>query len=190
MPSSPLRVAVAGLGYWGPNLARNFAALREHNAAAAPADRLRLVLAGRLNSDDEAMLAEAGLGDAVERLGLLGRDDALALQRSADALLLVTGRNRSEATGKLFEYLASGRPIVALAHRNEAARIIGETGTGRAVDRDDATGLRDALQALADGTLEREYAPRGLERFRYPAPADAVATLVERAIERRLSSAQ
>ena len=27
MTDQPLRVGVAGLGYWGPNLARNFAAI-------------------------------------------------------------------------------------------------------------------------------------------------------------------
>jgi predicted dehydrogenase len=33
--SSPLRIAVAGLGYWGPNLARNFAAIEGSELAAA-----------------------------------------------------------------------------------------------------------------------------------------------------------
>jgi glycosyltransferase involved in cell wall biosynthesis len=109
----------------------------------------------------------------------------LRIQRGADALLLVTGRNRSEATGKLFEYLASGRPIVALADGNEAARIIRETGTGVAVGGGDGAGLRAALAALADGALERDYAPRGLERFRYPGPARAVEELIDRALAQR-----
>ena len=87
------------------------------------------------------------------------RDESLRIQRGADALLLVTGHNRSEATGKLFEYLASGRPILALAEGNEAARIVRETGTGVAVGGADPAGLRAALAALADGALERAYAP-------------------------------
>jgi len=49
----------------------------------------------------------------------------------------------------------------------------------------DAPGLDAARRALADGSLERESAPRGLERFRYPGPAEAVAELVERALSRR-----
>jgi len=145
---------------------------------------VKLLLAGRPSVDDQRLIAEADLGDAVEHRGLVTRDESLSIQRGADALLLVTGHNRSEATGKLFEYLASGRPILALAEGNEAARIVRETGTGVAVGGGDPAGLRAALAALADGSLERAYAPRGLERFRYPGPAEAVAALIETAIGR------
>jgi glycosyltransferase involved in cell wall biosynthesis len=176
---------LSGFG-WGRDPRPMLAAVREFNASRSAGEtRVRLLLAGRPSVDDQRLIAEAGLGDAVEHRGLVTREQALAIQRGADALLLVTGRNRSEATGKLFEYLAARRPIVALARDNEAARIVRETGTGVAVGGDDPAGLRSALEALATGELERGYAPRGLERFRYPAPADAVAELIERALARR-----
>ncbi len=162
------------------------AALHAFNAAQ-PADgpRVRLVLAGRPSVEDERLIAATAVASAVRHVGLLDRDAALALQRAADALLLLTGSQRSEATGKLFEYLAAGRPIIALARGNEAERIVRETGTGLTVADDDPAAIGAALRALADGSLQRGYAPRGLERFRYPGPAHAVAELVERAIERR-----
>ncbi len=170
---------------WGRDPRPMLAALHDFNAARAPGEpRVKLLLAGRPSVDDQRLIAEAGLGDAVEHRGLVTRDESLSIQRGADALLLVTGHNRSEATGKLFEYLASGRPILALAEGNEAARIVRETGTGVAVGGGDPAGLRTALAALADGSLERAYAPRGLERFRYPGPAEAVAELIETAIGR------
>jgi glycosyltransferase involved in cell wall biosynthesis len=162
------------------------AALEAFNAARpAGAPRIRLVLAGRPSLEDEGLIRDASVGRAVRHVGLLDRPATLALQRSADGLLLLTGTHRSEATGKLFEYLASGRPILALADGNEAARIVRETGTGVAVPGRDRASVTVALQALADGSLERDYAPRGLERFRYPGPAEAVAALVERAVARR-----
>ena len=170
---------------WGRDPRPMLAALHDFNAARAPGEpRVKLLLAGRPSVDDQRLIAEAGLGAAVEHRGLVTRDESLSIQRGADALLLVTGHNRSEATGKLFEYLASGRPILALAEGNEAARIVRETGTGVAVGGGDPAGLRTALAALADGSLERAYAPHGLERFRYPAPAEAVAELIETAIGR------
>ena len=52
--------------------------------------------------------------------GLLDRGACVALQREAGALLLLTGRDRSEATGKLFEYLEAGRPILAEMDRRKA----------------------------------------------------------------------
>ena len=162
------------------------AALRAFNSAqpdAAP--RIRLVLAGRSSVEDERLIAEEAMGPVVRHVGLLSREGSLALQRDADALLLLTGRHRSEATGKLFEYLASGRPIIALARDNEAERIVRETHTGVTVDGGDPTAIRAVLQALVDGTLARSYAPRGLDRFRYPGPAEAIAELVELARARR-----
>jgi glycosyltransferase involved in cell wall biosynthesis len=173
-------------GGWGRDPRPLLKALRDFNAGRSAGEtRVRLLLAGRQSLDDERFLAEAGLGSAVEHVGMVDRATAVGLQRDADALLLLTGRNRSEATGKLFEYLASGRPIVAVAGDNEAARIIRETGTGVAVAGSDRAGLDAALHALADGALTRDYAPRGLERFRYPGPAETMAELVERACARR-----
>jgi len=161
-------------------------ALERFNAGQdGGAPRVRLVLAGRPSVEDERLLAEAGMDEAVHHVGLLDRPATLALQRSAGALLLLTGTHRSEATGKLFEYLASGRPIVALAEGNEAARIVRETNTGLVVPGRDPEAVHGALRAVADGTLERAYAPTGLERFRYPGPAEAVGQLVERAIGSR-----
>ena len=126
---------------------------------------MRLLLAGRPSVDDQRLIAEADLGDAVGTSGWSTRDESLSIQRGADALLLLTGHNRSEATGKLFEYLASGRPILALAEGNEAARIVRETGTGVAVGGGDPAGLRDgarsARRRLAGARL-RPARPRAL----------------------------
>lgn len=162
------------------------AALQAFNTGReAGAPGIRLVLAGRPSVEDEALIARASLDSEVQHVGLLDRPAALALQRSADGLLLLTGTHRSEATGKLFEYLAAGRPILALAQENEAARIVRETGTGVTVPGTDPGALQAALQALADGSLARGYAPRGLERYRYPGPAATVSELIERARSKR-----
>jgi glycosyltransferase involved in cell wall biosynthesis len=162
------------------NALRAFDESRTANAA-----RVRLVLAGGPSADDRRLLAESALDAAVHHVGLLERGDVLALQRDADALLLLTGKDRSEATGKLFEYLASGRPIIALAQDNEAARIVRETRTGVVVDGGDPAAIHAALKSLVDGSLERDYAPHDLDRFRYPGPAAAMADLVEEALARR-----
>ncbi len=160
-------------------------ALRRVNDEAGRRRRVRLVLAGRTAVEDQRLLAEAGLGESVRHVGLLERRAALALQRSADALVLLTGSHSSEATGKLFEYLAAGRPILALAEANEAARIVGLTATGVTVAPLDEERIADALRTVADGTIAAGYAPRELERFTYPGPAVAVARLIEEAIARR-----
>lgn len=162
-------------------------ALRRLNADPGERRRVRLVLAGRTTTADAELLAEADLGAAVRHVGLLERSAALALQRSCDALVLLTGTHRSEATGKLFEYLAAGRPILALAAGNEAQRIVELTGTGVSVPPNDEDAIAAALERVAAGALDGDYAPRELERFTYPGPAEAVAALVEEAIAARLA---
>ena len=74
--------------------------------------------------------------------------------------------------------------ILAVARDNEAERIVRETGTGLTVDGADPAALQAALEDFADGSLMRNYAPRDLDRFRYPGPARAITELIDVARER------
>ena len=151
-----------------------------HPAAAA---RLRIVLAGRLSTADRMLLAGLAPSASVVHLGHLDRGATSGLQRDADALVLLTSPGHaSHATGKLFEYLSAGRPIIALADGNEAARIVSETGTGTSVPPDDPEAIAGALLAAVEGRLAKEYAPRGIARYVYPAPAAALVAEVEHAL--------
>ncbi len=161
------------------------AALRRLLEARPELDgRLRLVVAGRSEEDEHALVEQAGVRDVVRHLGYLPRAQALALQRGAGALLLITSRDACEATGKLYEYMAAGRPIVALASGNEAARIVAETNTGVLVDPDDVEAIARALAAAVDGELERVYKPRGTERYTYPLLAERMSNVIELALRR------
>jgi glycosyltransferase involved in cell wall biosynthesis len=155
--------------------------------AASSAVPIRLVHAGNVTTVERELIDRSGVGDAVQHLGMLGRSSTHLLQRTADALVLLTSRSSSEATSKLFEYLAAGRPILALAEGNEAERIVRQTGTGIAVPPDDVEAIEDALRRVISGELAEQYAPHDMERFLYPAPAEEMASLVELAIRRHAS---
>jgi glycosyltransferase involved in cell wall biosynthesis len=156
---------------------------QSHPEAAA---RLRIVLAGRLDAAETEMLDRLQPSATIVHLGYLDRNAAAAIQRDADALLLLTSLGHaSVATGKLFEYLTAGRPIIALAEGNEAARIVAETGTGTAVRPDDPHAIALALLAAVDGRLARDYAPRDLGRYIYPSPAEEFAAEIERVLHSR-----
>ena len=166
-----------------------FAALRRVGEESRDgARRPRLVLAGAIDSELQELIA--GLdGELVQHVGRLAREQSLALQRRGDAVLLLTSAHHvSHATGKLYEYLACGRPIIALAKGNEAARIVEETGTGITVAPDDVEAICGVLRSGVEGGLAAGYAPRALDRYVYPGPAEAVAELVEEAIARRATA--
>jgi glycosyltransferase involved in cell wall biosynthesis len=122
------------------------------------------------------------LDGALRHVGHVSRIEAVALQRAADALLLIGSRRRDVVTGKIFEYLASGQPIVVVSDANEAAAIVRDTGTGVAVAPDDQTAIVQALRDLITGKLRESYRPHGLEAFLYPAPARAMLDVIQEAI--------
>jgi glycosyltransferase involved in cell wall biosynthesis len=80
-------------------------------------------------------IAAKGLERHVQVHGLVAHRESLAAQRHADMLLFIDWMDeRAEGilTGKLFEYLASGRPILCVGNRHdsEAARVIAQTSSG------------------------------------------------------------
>jgi glycosyltransferase involved in cell wall biosynthesis len=149
------------------------------------ADRLQFVIASRLDRAERELVESFRLGDLVRHVGSLSRLQALALQRRADALLLITVRDVVYVPGKLAEYLGSGKPLLALAADNETERIMTETNAGIAVPPDDVEAIVAALRRLVSGELARDYAPRNLEQYTYPQPAAQMAEVVEDAIRRR-----
>ena len=190
-PTSPvdgLKLVYTGRlwGSWGRTPEQLFRAMQavaaEHDGA-----RLRLVHAGTLKPEDRTLIDNTGVSELVEHVGQLDRATALALQRSADVLVLITSRHSSEATGKLFEYLSAGRPILALAQGSEAERIVRETRTGVVVAPDDVGAIADALRRAVRGELTRDYAPQHIERYSYPRLAEEMADVIEQAIATRAS---
>ncbi len=150
---------------------------RQHPDAAA---RLELVVAGPL-TPNEATLMRTDVSPArIVVAGTLPRDESLALQRAADALLLLAARKRSQLLNfKLFEYLAAGRPILALAAGTEAGRVVQEIG-GESVPSDDVAAIVGALRRVAAGELEPPD-PSARQAYSYPSVAEQMAEVAKSA---------
>lgn len=144
------------------------------------AARLELAIAGPLTPDERTLLERAGAGPVrLSLLGSLERARSLALQRRADALLLLAQPARSQLVNfKLFEYLAAGRPILALAAGTEAGRICAEAGIEPIVAADDPAAIAAALGAVARNEL-RGPDPGAADSYRYPAAAEAMSEALQ-----------
>ena len=112
---------------------------------------------------DREWAESLGLGDRLELHPYVARREALALQRDSEALLLLIpeagGRGQGVLSGKVFEYLAAERPILAaVPPGGAAAELIRETGAGVVAAPDDVQALREAIEELhsrwAGGTLD------------------------------------
>lgn len=124
------------------------ARLREHGKI--PAFRLRLV--GRIGDDVQATLRRYELDAITETVPYLPHDEAVREMQQATALLLTIEPYRHEhgtTTGKLYEYLAAGRPVLGSGPPDGAAAdLLRETGAGRMIDREDAGGFAEYLGSL------------------------------------------
>jgi glycosyltransferase involved in cell wall biosynthesis len=148
------------------------------------AARLELVVAGP-QTDAELELLRTDVSPArISVVGSLPRRRALALQRAADALLVIAAPGRTQlANLKLFEYLAAGRPILALAGGTEAGRIVSEAG-GEVVRADDVAAIADALARLVSDPRDPP-AESLLRHYSYPAVAERMAAAIEGALAGR-----
>jgi glycosyltransferase involved in cell wall biosynthesis len=156
----------AGALYYGRSLAsflEGVRRVREVNPQFASDFRLRL-----LGTFDGAALREVGLESYIEVLPQTGHAAAIDAMRAADALLLVANTTPgAEATvpGKLFEYLAVGRPVLAIAPaQSSTADVLHRTGGGWLADAGSVESIACALQR-AYGEREPRPDPTEVARF-------------------------
>ncbi|MFO7572220.1 MAG: glycosyltransferase family 4 protein [Gaiellaceae bacterium] len=143
---------------------------------------------GDFRSADREWAEALGLGDRLELVPYAPHSESLRLQRDSEALLLLVpdagGRGRGVLSGKVFEYLAAGRPILAVVPPDGAAAdLIRETGAGVVVAPGDVDGIRAALESLhaqfVDGGLLSIGLPRDIrERLSRRARVEEVADLL------------
>jgi hypothetical protein len=118
------------------------------NRSGAASSGKHVMFVGELTDGERATIGRAKFPVSV--IPPVERSVALQLMRRCDKLLLLTGSRVSCATGKLFDYLATGADVVCVTRVwNAATVILRETGAGRALLADDgaagADGLSDAL---------------------------------------------
>ena len=115
--------------------------------AAGGVERLVVRLVGRT---DEAVLRSArATGAPVEAVPYVSHSEAVREQARAALLLLSVEpfpADRGMVTGKLYEYLASGRPVLGVGPADgDAAALLAETDGGAMFARDDVDGVAAEL---------------------------------------------
>ena len=143
---------------------------------------------GDFRSSDREWAESLALGDRLQLVDYLPRAESLRMQRDSEALLLLVpdagGRGKGVVSGKVYEYLAAGRPILAVVPPDgAAAALVRETGAGLVAAPDDIEGIRDALLELhgryADGGLPSvELEPGDEERLSRRARVEEIAELM------------
>ena len=106
---------------------------------------LRIKLIGKTDESILAALNQAGLQDAVEDMGYQPHTEAVAQQRKASLLILPLRKEpeyKAVLPGKLFEYLASWRPVLGIGQPDGAmSMILNTTKTGVVLDWEDKASI-------------------------------------------------
>ncbi len=127
-------------------------------------------------------------GIQVEKIGYVEHMQAVAEMSAATALLLYVPSSSLAPSGKVFEYLASGRPLLCLARQdNLASRLVREWAAGVVADPHDHEAIEKAILTLwkrwhEDGLPDQANVRRlTLERYSRRAGAAKLAEVLEEA---------
>ena len=117
-----------------------------------------VVVQGQVDSLTLQSIREADCQDVVEVTGYLPHHESVAWLQSADALFLplhgLPQGNRSLIVpGKLYEYLAVGKPILACLPEGDAKELVLRSGLGYTADPCDAQSIGASLIRLYEDVL-------------------------------------
>lgn len=145
----PLRLLYAGTIFEVTSLDMLWRAMAE--LSEAERGRLEVRICGRAAPGQVLDPGLAGLTVVVS--GYLEHREVVRRMASADALLLTLADlpgSQRVIPGKLFEYLAARRPILALVPRGETAGLVDVCKAGRVITPSNHEGLVELLRAWPD----------------------------------------
>lgn len=110
---------------------------------------LVIKLVGRVDYAVMESINVNGLAGYITKIDYLPHDEVIQTQMTSQVLLLLINRTHNAKgilTGKFFEYMASGRPVLCIGPPDgDASKILLETGTGLIAGFDDRDGTKEHL---------------------------------------------
>lgn len=132
---------------------------------------LEIKLIGAISNEVLETIDQFGLNSVLNNLGYVSHAEAVAHQRKSQVLLLI--EINSEATksilpGKLFEYMVSERPILAIGPKDsDFAEIITNTNTGVFFEYSEKAKLKQTIHEYYNQFLEAKLQSHavGLQQY-------------------------
>lgn len=133
--------------------------------------RLRIKLIGKNDEQILKALKDRGLQEALTDMGYQPHSVAVEQQRKASILILPLRKEpeyKAVLPGKLFEYMASERPVLGIGQPDGAmAMILGEAKTGTVLDWDDKKGISEYIEKCWKMHLEGRLTTVGADISRF-----------------------
>ena len=117
-----------------------------------PETSLQIRLIGQVDNSVIESIKRHNIEKFVEVIPYIPHNQVIMEQQKSDVLLLFvnnTPNAKGILTGKIFEYMASGRPILCIGPEDgDSARILNETKTGVTVDFNDKGKMKSVILDL------------------------------------------
>ena len=134
-------------------------------------NNFQLNLIGVVSEDVLNSIYKHQLKEYVNLIGYVSHQDAVSYQKQSQVLLLIEIDSKDTKCiipGKLFEYMVSERPIIAIGPKGaDVETIIKQTNTGNYFTYNDYESLKNLflnhLKAFKDGNLHTQ--PIGLQKY-------------------------
>ena len=145
---------------------------------------LLIKLVGAVSEDVLESLAVFGLTENYKTLGYVSHQEAIQIQHDAQVLLLVemdSPETKSIIPGKLFEYVAANRPILAIGPEgSDVEGIIKETNTGVYFKYTDKEKLKQQVQLYYEAYLKANLNvnSKNIEKYSRSALTKSLSTIL------------
>ena len=109
---------------------------------------VKINFVGTMDQESRGEIAAMGMEDVIETVGFVDHLESIGRICGAHLLLMQLAEGEESETiypGKMFEYLGTRRPILALVGEGVTADLIRELGVGTVVGPDDLQGIRGAV---------------------------------------------
>lgn len=127
---------------------------------------LEIKLIGAVSQEVLETISQFGLKPYLNNLGYISHAEAIAYQRKSQVLLLIeinSEDTKSIIPGKLFEYMVSNRPIIAIGPKDsDFAEIITNTNTGVFFDYSEKVKLKSVILDFYNQFLEGKLQSNGV----------------------------
>ncbi len=132
---------------------------------------LEIKLIGAVSQEVLETITQFGLNSYLNNLGYVSHAEAVAHQRKSQVLLLIeinSEETKSIIPGKLFEYMVSNRPIIAIGpNGSDFAEIITDTNTGVFFDYSEKLKLKSVILSFYNQFLEGKLQADGVGLQKY-----------------------
>lgn len=133
-------------------------------------NNLKIRFIGTVSQYQKDLIQLKAVDSNLEFIPYVDHSSAIKFMLNTTVLLLIIPdhqSNKSIITGKLFEYIASGKPIICLGPTDgDAADIIRDSGHGETFSYVDANGISEYLLSLiSDNTILGKVSPEVFSRM-------------------------